>query len=144
MKTLFICYERCYFYHLHALLEYNYHLILTAWRVINYKQVVFISLSVFFYRKAEEWNIKANHTPVSLDILNHIINDPNINTNEDVNVKSHKSFFWIISLCEFIYSQAHLENIQTCFVVRLFIYMASRTIVFDFSLPFFLSNYNPL
>ena len=45
----------------------------------------------FFCKKAEEEVIKANRTPVSIETLIHIINDPNRNMSEEVNVKARKS-----------------------------------------------------
>ena len=51
----------------------------------------FISLFIFFYNKAVEEAAKFKRTPVRLEILNHIINYPNINMSEEVNVKSRKS-----------------------------------------------------
>ena len=53
--------------------------------------MLFISSFVFFCKKAEEEVIKANRTPVSIETLIHIINDPNRNMSEEVNVKARKS-----------------------------------------------------
>ena len=54
--------------------------------------MLFISLFVLFFKKFGGDYIKANRTPMRLEIINHIINFLNRNISEDGNVKSHKSW----------------------------------------------------
>ena len=104
----------------------------------------FLSLFLLFYNKTEEESIKVNCTPVKLEILNHILNSPNININEDVNVKACRIF---LVAHQFLFNDTfprtsgkHTNPI----VGKVSLDISSWTISLEIFLTFFLSNDNSM